>query len=641
MPSPLATRRNGHQPSRTPKEIVDLVTPIENATQARRARMDGDRKLLRLEPYDVNTDSEGKAAGSDYRSFTANEPLAFLKKVMAVLSDAKLLVQVPYGMAQEQERYRYDLAERWHYGNLASANERLRRQVLLEVQDQLAGIVPVRGWGIVFALLRNRDDGTSYADLQVWDPRNCTWQVGDDGLEWICYKSTRTAREVRAEYPGVRLEGKRDDEVLEVYNFTDKTRNTVCTADEALKASTEHGWNRVPASVAPVGPMPRIWDENDIQGEDTDTETDYGESIFAPNRRLYQSLNELLSILLELASKQLNQTYVHNTDDEGNELEESPNVSNAVIAIPKEDKLAPLMQVESTRDLLVLVETVMGMIQRGALPHVSYGQLAINISGFAVTQLNKQHITVIGPVAKCIQSLILDALSMLQDQFVTGRFNPITLRGMGNNRDYMQVTFHPEMLMNLPPPTVQLVAELPEDDVSRMSMAQQAKQGAILPDRYIWEKVLKLQDTAQIQRMMDEQMARTGSPLAGAYSMAKSAFQDGNQALGQIYAEDMKIQQMMRAMQMLQLQMQLMMGGGGGMGGMTPLNPGAGAEGGGQQAPAPTGMEPEVMPFIMQNGSPAPSPRQGAPNQPPGAPRPGARTNPMSSAAPVVQAWGR
>ena len=642
--------RNGRRSDLSPEHVVELVTPILQSLQGRRARMDGDRRLLRLEPYNVNTDSDGKPVGTDYRSFPANEPLSFLKKVMSVLSDGKLLIQVPYGIAQEKERYRYDLAERWHYGVLAMADERLRRQVQLEVKDQLSGIVPIRGWGVVWALLRNREDGTSYPDVQVWDARNCCWQAGEDGLEWICYKSTRTAREVRAEYPEAQLTGKRDDEILEVYNFTDKTHNTVATASEALKPPTEHGWSRVPASVAPMGPMPRVWDENEVMGEDNDTETDYGESIFAPNRRLFSQLNELLSILLELAAKQLNQTYVYNTDEEGAELEDSPNQSDSVISIGKEERLAPLMQVESTRDLLVLVETVMGMIQRGALPHVSYGQLAVAISGFAVTQLNKQHITVIGPSAKAIQSLLADALSMLSDQFTTGRFNPVTLRGMGNNRDYMQVTFYPEMLMNLPPPIVQLVAELPEDDVSRMSMAQQAAQagpyGPILPLRYIWEKILKLPDTAQIQRMLDDEKARLASPQAQSFSLAKSAFQEGNQELGQMHMTDMKIQQMTQFMQMVQLQMQagpLMMGMGGGMGG-GPAMLGAGMGQGqpqGQQAPEAPGMEPEVLPFIMSNGAPAPGPRQAGSNQMPGAPRPGARSAGPTFGPNAMPPWAR
>ena len=135
---------------RTPEEIVDLVEVVATATLGRRNRMDADRSLLRLEEYDVNADDTGLPLGTDYQSFTANEPLAFARKVTTVIADAKLLIQVPYGMAQEPERQRYDRAERFHYGNLNAANDRLRRKIQLELQDHLAGIVPLRGWGSVW-----------------------------------------------------------------------------------------------------------------------------------------------------------------------------------------------------------------------------------------------------------------------------------------------------------------------------------------------------------------------------------------------------------------------------------------------------------------------------------------------------------
>ena len=169
-------------------------------------------------------------------------------------------------------------------------------------------------------------------------------------------------------------------------------------------------------------------------------------------------MNEIFSIYLELAAKQLHQTYIHNTDEEGDEWEENPNTSDAVITIAREDKFAPLQNHETTKDVSLLAQSVTGMLQRGALPYTAYGELSVAISGYAITQLNQQHLTVVAPVAKAIQNLIQDALGLIVDQFISGRFNPITLRGFGNNRDYMQVAFQPEMLESLPPSIVELSA---------------------------------------------------------------------------------------------------------------------------------------------------------------------------------------
>ena len=610
---------------RSAEDITELVDEVERSTSARQSRMDDDRRLMRLDAFNSNTDVEGREMGTDFRSFTSNEPMTFMRKVVSLLSEAKLLIQVPYGLAQEEERFRYDLAERFYYGILAAVDERLRNKIQPELQDQLAGLVPIRGWGALRVLLRNRDDGTSFPDIKVWDARNVHWQIGDDGLAWVCYKSTRTARDVRGEYPDADLSTFTDEDTLDIYDFYDDQHNTVIGEGVILKDATEHGSPRTPAVILPVGPMPRVWSENESEGEDNDTESDYGESIFAPNRGVYKSINEILSIYLELAAKQLHQTYIHNTDEEGDEWEENPNSSDAVITIAKEDKFTPLQRIETTKDVTLLAQTITGMLQRGALPYTAYGELSVAISGYAITQLNQQHLTVVAPVAKTIQNLIKDALGLILDQFASGRFNPMTLRGFGNNRDYMQVTFMPEMLANLPPPFVEMSAELPQDDVSRMAMAQQARTGQfgpLLPDRYIRDSILKLPDAVQIQRMIEEQQAKLSSPAAMSFSLARSAAQQGEEELAQIHWTDLQSQ---RTMQMLQL-MQLQMASQGGMGG-----PG-GPPGGGAPA-GPPGMSPQVMPFIQGNGSPAPGPRLAGPNRPEGAPRPGAQEPGMGGPA--------
>ena len=80
-------------------------------------------------------------------------------------------------------------------------------------------------------------------------------------------------------------------------------------------------------------------------------------------------------------------------------------------------------------------------------------------------------------IERAIARAVRGVLDLWVDQFVTGRFNPMEVRGLGRNKDYMQVTVVPEMLANLPPYQVQLVAQLPQDDISRLQAAQAARQG--------------------------------------------------------------------------------------------------------------------------------------------------------------------
>jgi len=607
---------------RTAEKISEMVIAQQMAIQSRLDRMDSDRNLVRLEEFDINN-VEGMDVGTDFRSFTTNEPLTFLRKVSSILSDAQLLIQLPYNTMQEQERQRYDLAERFYYGILAHANERLTNRTELEIQDQMAGTVPVRGWGAVLALIRNRDDGTSFPDIRVWDARNVTWESDEDGLTWMCQTTTRTVSRIRSEYPKADFGIRKDDEVMTIHNVFDREHNQVVADDSImLKDATQHGGTEVPGTILPVGPFPKLTMVDDVEGHDNNMEEDFGESIFAPNRKIYDFLNEVFSLLLQLTSKQVNQTFVHFTNDEGNEMEESPNTTDTTITLEREDRFEPLAYSETTKDVALLVNALTGMVQRGGLNNASYGDVQFSLSGYAITKLSAQERTVFFAVAKCMQSLMSRILQLIGNQFVTGRFNPMTLRGAGNNRDYMQITVTPEMIANLPPPVVKLLPDLPEDDAAKFAMAQQARSGPFGPlfsDRWIRDSLLKFPDAMHMQREIDEQMARLASPAAQSFTLARSSALQGEQELSQMHLTDLKVQRMMQLGQLLQVQaaLQQATGQSGIPGGGGPTLPG-----GNGQAP---GLEPEVSPFITQNGSPAPAPRNFGANRPPGAPRQGAR----------------
>ena len=62
---------------RSATQITDLVDEVERASLSRQERMDADRRLLMLEPFNANTDVEGRELGTEFRSFTSNEPRTF------------------------------------------------------------------------------------------------------------------------------------------------------------------------------------------------------------------------------------------------------------------------------------------------------------------------------------------------------------------------------------------------------------------------------------------------------------------------------------------------------------------------------------------------------------------------------------
>ena len=155
-------------------EVVRLVERADRDTSRRRQRMDADYKLQRGDPYDTNVDAEGAEAGTDFKSFTSNEAGALVRKVVAFLAGAQVLLQVPYGHAQRAERGRYDLKERFASGLLDQADDLLAALVEIPLRNQLAWFSPNRGWITVRALLMNRADGTTVGSARPWDPVSYT-----------------------------------------------------------------------------------------------------------------------------------------------------------------------------------------------------------------------------------------------------------------------------------------------------------------------------------------------------------------------------------------------------------------------------------------------------------------------------------
>ena len=187
------------------------------------------------------------------------------------------------------------------------------------------------------------------------------------------------------------------------------------------------------------------------------------------------------------------------------------------------------------------------------------------------------------------------------------------------------------MLHNTGMPVVNLVGQLPQDDMTRYSMAQIAREGQtpLLSDRAIRDRILALQDADQMDDAIKEQMAEQMLPEASLWSMLKAAERQGRDDLVEFYTGElmMVLSQKRKAAEALNAPPAPPMPpgmGGGPEGPMPPMGPPMGPPPMGPDE-GPLGLSPDVMPPAMMGvPPPAPTPQAG-PIVPPGSPRPGAR----------------
>ena len=589
-----------------PERIIDKVESHYEATEPLRNRMDKDYSLYRLDPYD---------AGDGYQSYTSNEPSTFADKIISFVVNSEMVARIPNIAENEDDRDANNMKERFFLGALRSADERLKRSSMPSIKNQLGWYICMRGWYAGRALLIKDKDESTYVDITPWDPMHTYWGNGPDGLEWACYKVKKSKELVESQY-NIKLprnEEYEDEDWIDVYDYYDKKMNTVVLSNgRVAKKPTPHGSTRVPVFLGPVGAAPMIQALNDLTPID-DTIADYGESVFKHNRENYENNNLMMSIMLELTARARRQGLKIKSRDGTKTLDEDPYKEGTEISLAQGEDIEPLGLMEVARETGAFMGLVSGETQRGSIPHTLYGDIQFQLSGFAINTLRQGIDSVISPRINAMEDAYTSICMLIVDQYLTESFDAMELSGQDMNRTYFKDKISPDSIKKAGDIIITFVGQLPQDDMSKMSMAQIAREGEspLLPDIFIRDKILGLQDTDQIDDAIREQQAEKVLPEAALWTLLKAAEDRGRSDLAQFYyselitiiteKESKKIESQMALQQQLSQQGQPQTGGG------------------------PTA-DPRVAPNAMMGvPPPTPTPQAGA-FVPPGTPRPGAQS---------------
>ena len=601
---------------RKPEDIIALVDGHYDATEPLRDRMEDDHSLYRLDPYD---------AGEGYQSYTSNEPQTFADKVIGWITSAEMTVRVPHDGADQELRTKNDEKERFLIGILKAADERLCSLMMPQLRDQLAWYSTIRGWYAGRALLAKREDGSTYVDITPWDPLHTYWGLGPEGLDWACHKMIKTKDQIFAQYNvKVDWDTPQTAEGSFVYDFYDKEMNTIVIYNgntnspltRVVKKQTRHGASRVPVFLGPVGATPLI--VGLANTSITDTVADMGESVFRSTRELYPKHNLMMSTMLELTARSRRQGLKVRSRDGTKTLDEDPYLEGSEISLAQGEEVEPLGLLEVARETGAFMGLVAGELQRGSLPHSVYGEVPFQLSGYAINTLRQGVDTVVGKYLRSIEKAYQMIFNIIADQYSSGSYKSMEVSGMDKNRTYFSQEITPDVIKGAGAPVVHLIGQLPQDDMTKFSMAQIAREGPtpLLSDRAIRDRILAIQDADQMDDAIKEQLAEKMLPEATLWSLLQAAERQGREDLAEFYLGEL-VGILFEKRQALQARMGA---------GMTPPGPGGPPmPGGPPPMGGPPGLPPEVMPNAMM-GVPPPMPvPQAGPVVPPGTPRPGAQ----------------
>lgn len=622
----------------TPEDIIDIVDRMESGRSGLHSRMDEDLDRYHLKPYAGELDENGEDTLAGYKKFTSNDPQTVMNLALHLGTTAKLIIRVHQPRAQNTQRELNNQKELYSLGVL-SAGDQLREKVHKpSLKDSLFAQSLFRGRIAQRVLLVKEETGETdefgqpetrtHVDITDWDPRNTYWSMGKDGLDWACEKSYKSRDAIIKEY-GIDPAKNSDVPISEddyeiryaVYDWFDRETNRVIIEnEEEAKTSTRHGMGVVPVAISFADLRPRF------QAGEDDYDEFYGESLYKADRAVFDEQNFLYSVLSELASRSIKQPLVIMSRDGSLTLPGDPRVSGeeTSLSTANEESIQPLPPMEVIQEFGTLLGITSAMMQRGSFHSAAFGELSIAISGFAITQLNQNILASMTPHFKAVENAYKQILNILCDAYsgeATGNvssFDVMTLSGRQQDPEhtFFSQSIEPEAIRQAGIIEVELVANLPQDDMSRVTLAQALREGPmpLADDRFIRE-MMQFQDPQQMERSVWEQMAKRGSDVAVAFNSMIAAEQQGDNELALMWEIEYQIALMQKYIEQVQLRL---LGGGGGL---NEQNGGGNGAAPGRRAPMPRS---SVMPPQGLGINARPNPQAG-PLVPPGTPRPGAR----------------
>jgi len=123
------------------------------------------------------------------------------------------------------------------------------------------------------------------------------------------------------------------------------------------------------------------------------------------------------------------------------------------------------------------------------------------------------------------------------------------LSGRDNNRMYFSEPITPERVKEGGTVEITVVPSLPQAAMAKYSMAQIAREGPtpLMPDLWIRDNILGIQDADQTEDAIKEQIAERTLPEAGLWSLYQASLKQGRDDLAQFYLGELTLMMVSKA----------------------------------------------------------------------------------------------
>ena len=483
-------------------EVQNMVGVKEGTLSRLRNRMDGDKDLYYLKPYEM-LDNKRPMTGVD--NVTSNEPAVFANQVISnILSANQQRVVEGEGVKPKQtvliEEFLRDI-------------EYEIDQILLNQNE--FGLFPfaaekmcIRGSSAERVTLYKKDGELRLDGVLPIDTRYLSYEVDRKGLVWAAYHTNRTKEMILSEYD-VKVEGDNNDSC----DFWSREENWVWTGTKKLhweknKYRDLNGEPYVPFVIqgAPLGSGLK----------DSDAPEHKNESIYMLNRGIYPELHKTATILqtLNRLAMRPGMQWENPEGVLGEIPEGNPYISGEVTAVAQGMGYKPVPITDVIAATRLWYSMLMNALQKGSLPSVDYGNLTFPLPAVAILTLMATRDRVYAPRFQALAQLQQKRSKMLITQLIK-MGGAIELGEEGHRKAY-----HATELKGAYTIKYKYFSKSPMEEAASYAVANQAKD--YLPDRMILEKIIKVEDPEGTMQERRAEKAEQLSPVIALYRHAHS-----------------------------------------------------------------------------------------------------------------------
>ena len=475
-------------------------------------RMDEDFKLWDLQKTSFATDTDFvsdtiKGSYPEEVNIISNDARTSGDKVQSILSDAEM--QIIVRMAEEEgEDKRGDIGklERLFYFALEKGDERLRRLLLLPLREQLIWYSLYRGW-LAGRFLVYKSNGNVIFDFMPLDRRWLCYEMGDNGLLWIGYQTFRSGAAIESEYK-VKAEKENDNLVIDYWEWGKDglVSNIVLHNNDFLGKPETYNLPSMPILIAPVPTRPLIASTSTKKAE----VKGYGESIFAPIRGINEVRNKFGSIMATHANLMAKQPLLHYYEPGIDPITKTTQYAGAVLNMAMGQQRIEEMPMKEISVTTVQIQNWLdAQMERGILPNIPVGQPPP--SGTLYNLVQEAGNKIFNPQLKNLSSFYADICRLVEEQLISGKLKVKVQQEA--ERKYYETQVTPVDLKKPHTIKVEFTARTPWSQLDVAQVAQMLKQLG-LPDEWVWEYILKIQDPKGVKDLALIEMAEHSPELA-------------------------------------------------------------------------------------------------------------------------------